>query len=192
MSNTKKHIFNLLKPIEPPLTSWDMVYEWLVGKAKFVIMFTQVIIAITFFAKVVLDTLAKNKEKQIESLEEELSYYTGEEKRPLYWTIQNKERNYHELWTKSSNFHNLLTEIYSYIPNIGADISVNLTDDLATIYGDDTRQNFGEIEASLKESPSFLKTDVALTLEQKDFVEGTGKALFNAIIDDKSLYRDAY
>ena len=44
----KKHIravFNLLKPQVAPPTAWDTVYDWLATRARFIMIFSQVLIA---------------------------------------------------------------------------------------------------------------------------------------------------
>ncbi|MDQ6985571.1 MAG: hypothetical protein Q9M91_02060 [Candidatus Dojkabacteria bacterium] len=187
----KNYIFNLLKPIEQPLTSWDRVYEWLIGRAKIIIMVTQAVIAITFFAKVALDTIAKSKDDQIEELNNQIILYTTE-REPRYRLIQNKEVNYRNMWSSSRKVAPVLRELYSYIPNIGTDVVISIIGNIVSISTDDSRANLDSLETAIKSSATFSSAGASVSIEGEDIINGTGKGAFNAIIDEAVLLRGKF
>lgn len=188
MKKPTTHIFNLLQPLKPPESTWDLVYEWLLNKAKIIIMITQILIIITFFAKFVLDTVAKDKDEEIESLQLVLRQLQRQESEIN--RIQQRAIDYREIWNKSSNKNAIFEEIYTYFPNRNADVSVTITNDRVTVSGEDRTVNLNEIESRMKASETFTNTDVSLSIEQQNFIEDTGIALFNAIIEESSLFRE--
>jgi hypothetical protein len=180
-----KTFFNLLKPIERPKTLWDKVYDWVVGKARVVVLVAELVIAIAFVSKVVVDTQAKNKTKAIERLGTEIQFYSAKEAE--FRKVQKKVNDYLKLWDKTSNAAAILTEVYSYIPNPGDEISIKVENDTVSIYGYDSLDSLGSLEAAMKGSDTFVVGSVridTLTLEEKEILQETGQYVLSATIID--------
>src|SRR5688572_23715853 len=102
--------FNLLKPLPSPKTAWDKIYDWVLGRARIVILITIILIALAFIAKVVVDTDAKNKDKSIDTLTTRLQFYATSSE-PVFRTFSAKTDNYIKVWNGSSGISAAVTEI---------------------------------------------------------------------------------
>lgn len=179
----EKRIFNLLKPVEPPTTAWDKVYEWLLGKARIVVLITELIIAVTFVFKVIEDTAAKNKEKQIEQLSGELNIYT-ENLEPKFKAIQGKTSDYMFVWEHSSNYTPIINEVFSYIENPSVDLSVSVVKNIVSVYGFDELAILQKLENSMKNSPTFATVGIRdLSLDGDEVTANKGRYILEATLD---------
>lgn len=180
----EKRVFNLLKPVEPPQTAWDKVYEWLIGKARVVILVTELVIAVAFIFKVIEDTNAKNKEKQIEKLNAELSFY-GKELEPIFRITQRKVADYVTLWNGATDYTEALQEVYSYISNPSSDITIRIDEGSVSVFGYENLAALEELETSLKGSATFSSVQVQqLSLEESGVIEDRGQYAVVAKIAD--------
>ena len=183
----KSRSFNLLKPLEPPKTVWDKIYDWLLGRARIVILITEILIAIAFFAKVIQDTDAKNKENTIAQLTSELSFYSGNLE-PRYRTLITKNDTYQNLWNNSTSYSYLISQVYSYISNSASKINIRIDEKEITIFGTEDLKILQNLEAQLKSSPLFSSVVIKnLSLEQQEILEQRGDYVLSAVIKD--LYR---
>lgn len=180
----QKRNFNLLKPLMPPSTAWDRIYEWLIGKARVVILVTELIVAVTFIAKVIADTSAKNKDREIDRLNQELTYYSSDLE-PTFRRLQLKSDKYVQIWNNASEYTDVVNEILSYIPNESSEISININKNIVSIFGYENLDDIKALETSLKESNHFSNTLVIdLSLNQTDIKEDVGRYSLSAIILD--------
>ncbi len=177
----ESRIFNLLKPIAPPETVWDKIYDWILGRARVVILITELLIVGAFVGKVVVDTTAKNKDNQIYSLQSELAFYTDKE--PVFRDIQKRDTQYVNIWNKSSGYSAILDEIFSYIPNPGAQLTIRFDKGKVSILGYDDLDSLKTLETSLKNSKTFTNASVnTLSLEQKEVLQAKGLYILEATI----------
>jgi hypothetical protein len=196
MSNQKKqHIFNLLKPVTPPKTVWDKIYDWILSKAKIVIMVAEVFIAFAFFAKVVVDTQAKDKIEDVKSLTALYHLYADENgitnaRRLRYSEIQSKVYDYKKLWGGSSNLSYVLEEVYSYIPNQVADVRLSVEGDKIIVSGEIELTTLKSIEALIDSSETFENSEITLVIEEDDSKAGLGTYSLEATIADDFLTRN--
>ncbi|MEP7103935.1 MAG: hypothetical protein ABI721_04485 [Candidatus Dojkabacteria bacterium] len=178
----KSVTFNLLKPLQPPKTAWDKIYDWIVDKARYVVMVTIILIAAAFVAKVIVDTDAKNKKKQIDSLTERLNFYATDVE-PKLRLFATKEDVYTKLWDSSSNSADIIKEIYSYVTNPGADLTIKVADGFVSVYGTEDLDLLRSLEASLRNSPSFSSVTFSnLTINQQDVQDLKGDYVLTAVI----------
>ena len=183
----RRRIFNLLKPIEPPLTAWDKVYLWIANRARVVILITELLISLAFVGKVIEDTNAKNKEKMIDKIATELKFYAIEQE-PFFRNIQRKGGDYIKLWNKSSGYYPILTEILSYIPNLPSDLTVRISDKRVAIFGNESLTTLKQLEEAMKKSKTFSTVYIdTLSLEQQQILEK--KAQYVLVADVDNFYR---
>jgi hypothetical protein len=189
MAKSRVQIFNLLKPVELPKTSWDKIYEWLVGKARVVILFVEILIITAFISKVIVDNIGKNKEKEYENLAIEMKFYE-QKYESIFRKLQRKDIEYKKLWGGSKAYSAIIEEIFSYIPNPNDQVSVTIDNDRVTIFGYEDLNQLRELEASLKSSNNFSDAFIdRLSLEQQDVVEGAGQYILTAVIKPENLKR---
>ena len=178
----KTRIFNLLKPYKPPLTSWDRIYEWLLGRARVVMVVAEIVVALAFFGKVIVDVQAKNLDDQIKTKDFELSQY-AKAVEPQVRVLQQKASTYIKVWNNASSYSDVLKEIDSYIPNAGANLSINITEDQVTIRGDDTLGVLSTIESSMRASKTFSSVSVpSLSADSGEVRQQTGVLVLNATL----------
>lgn len=186
----KKRIFNLLKPEVPPLTVWDKIYDWLIQRARIVIVFTEILVVIAFMSKVVVDTQAKNKEKKIEQLNNEVRFFALE-KEPKFREIQAKDSDYRLLWNQMNKYSEILTEVYSYLGNTSSDLNVSVSADKVSVSGSIDLESLKRIEASMESSPTFSSAYIDnLIVESEDVDTNTGKYVLVAIINKENRLRE--
>lgn len=180
----KQRAFNLLKPLEPPKTVWDKVYDWLLDRARIIILITEILVAIAFFAKVIQDTIAKNKDNEIASLTSELSFYSTTLE-PQFRLIESKDTAYTSLWNSSSQYAAVIQEIYSYISNSASEINLRVDGKEITIFGTEDLASLQTLEAALKSSESFSSVVIkSLSLEQQEILEQKGNYVLSATIKE--------
>ncbi|BCX13652.1 MAG: hypothetical protein KatS3mg085_184 [Candidatus Dojkabacteria bacterium] len=190
----KRHIFNLLKPVEPPKTVWDKIYDWILTRAKIVMMLAEVFIAIAFFSKVIVDTQAKSKIETINSFTAQARLYVDENgvanaRLSRYSEIQARSSDYVKLWNGSSNLATVLEEIYSYIPNQVADVNVSIQANRLMISGQIELDTLRSIENLIDNSPTFVDSEITLIIEEDDSLAGLGSYSLEATISEDFLTR---
>lgn len=180
----QNRIFNLLKPVQPPPTFWDKTYDWVLGKARVVILVTELLIVFAFVAKVIVDTQARAKDEEIATLKSELGFYATQ-REPLFRDIQRRDSAYQRLWKNGAHYKEVLDEIYSYIQNPGIQLTVTAEKNRVSILGYDDLSAVQNLETQLKASPSFSSVFVdTLSLEQKEILQSTGQYVLVATLAD--------
>lgn len=179
---TKRRIFNLLKPYRPPPNTWDKIYDWLLNRARVIMVLAEIIVVVAFVTKVVVDVQAKSLDDQIESAQATLGLFSTTAE-PTVRKIQQKSSDYAAIWDASSGYSRVITEINSYIQNPSADIVIRITDNKVSISGGSNISDLAQIEARMKSSPTF--TNVTLPTLSTDSGEASfrqGQYVFNAEI----------
>ncbi len=180
----KSVTFNLLKPLQPPKTAWDKIYDWIVDKARIVVLVTIILIAAAFVAKVVVDTDAKNKNKQIDSLTQRLGFYAAEVE-PRLRLIATKTDTYQKIWNKASSYAPIIEEIYSYVDNPGADLTIKASDGKVSIFGTEDLTLLRHLEESLRNSESFTSVNFGnLSIDGQDLQDSKGEYSVTAVIKE--------
>lgn len=173
--------FNLLKPVEIPKSSWDRIYEFIMTRARFVLLVIEIIIIVLFFAKVVIDTTEKNSRQAFEEIQFDLRAlelnYDAE-----FRELQARQTDYFKLVDRTSDYSSVLTEIFSYVPNPSFNFSIRIDGKNLTILGYDNLNDLRNLENRMKASPSFRDVAINLNLEQRDIESGLGQYVLNAII----------
>lgn len=179
--NTKiRKVFNLLKPSQPPPTGWDRIYDWLVGRARVVMIVAEIIVAVTFITKVVVDTQAKALEDEIARKDTELKQFEISTE-PTLRSLQNRARSYKKLWNTATKYSDYLAEIDGYILNPGSDLLLTFNNSSILISGEESFQNLSQIEASMKGSTSFVNPTIT-SLDADTGGNGSGEYQLNAEI----------
>src|SRR5690606_9013517 len=122
----RNQIFNLLKPYAPPLSAWDKVYNWILGRARIVMIVAEIVVAIAFVGKVIVDVDAKNLQEQIDIKDFELRQYATTIE-PVIRKVQAKSNLYAELWNTSTSFAPVLREAHRHIPLQTQELSITLS-----------------------------------------------------------------
>ncbi len=182
--------FNLLKPVAAPKGSWDRIYDWLVGRAKIVIIFIEIIVVISFFAKVVVDNVGKNRIQEFNSIRQTLQPLENEYEQE-FRRLQTKDIEYKRLWNGSKKYKEIIDEVYSYFPSITSDLTIKVEENRVTVFGANNLDDFRTLEEGVKNSETFTEAFVdSLTQEQVDVEQNTGKYIFTIVIDPEKIKRE--
>jgi len=186
---TKQRIFNLLKPYVPPSSSWDRVYDWLLNRARIIMVFAEIIVVAAFVGKVVVDVQAKNLTEQVESNQAELNRFAQTIEKDIR-RVQQKADAYQKIWNGSSGYSDVLAEIHSFISNPSAEVIIRFDGPAVVIRGG---TSFGEleiIEAQMRTSTTFTGVTLpTLSAESSELSLGEGQYVFTATIAGNH-YRD--
>ncbi len=187
--NVTARTFNLIKPVEPPKSYWDKVYEWVVSRAKVIFIVCEVLIVTAFALKVVVDNSANSRKEVFQELKNQSAFYEAQYEQEIRRT-QSKSFEYLKLWNGSSQMAEILQEVYGYLPASSNEITVKIDKDRLQIYGTDDLEALRILEQSLKNSSTFTTAAVdTLSLEQQDSLEGRGRYVLTAIISENNLTR---
>ncbi len=140
--------FNLLRPQLSPPTSWDKIYQWMVGTARIIVLLVELVVIAAFGIRVVVDTIGKNLDKDIERKQVELEAYKSSELQ--YLEIQNKTDSYRTLWEQSSNLSEKMVYVNELLESYYGLINVKIDQEELSITGELPLSFVRELENSLK------------------------------------------
>ena len=141
----------------------------------------EIIVAISFAGKVVVDVQAKNLDDQIETKDFELSQFATSVE-PELRTLQQKTLTYTKVWDGASQYAEILKEINGYIPNAGADLNIRINGDQVTIRGDDSLGTLSLIEAAIRNSATFTDVSVSSLVSDRGDAQDTGVLVLSATV----------
>lgn len=180
---TAKHkkSFNLLKPELPPPSAWDRIYDWIVTRARVVVVVCEILIVLAFIGKVIVDIQAKDINEALEEKSTTLAQFFGTIEGELR-DIQQRAGVYRNVWEFSNSFSSILKEVQSYITNPGVKVTITISGKNLTIRGDDNLQALQLIESQMKTSPNFKDVKLELNTESSEVVAEVGKYAITATI----------
>lgn len=179
----RKRIFNLLKPVEPPKTIWDKVYDFILYRARIVILITELLIVAAFGGKVIVDTVAKNLDQKIATEQQQLEFLSTME--PTLREIQKKDTLYRNLWKQSYSFNEVFDEIMTYFVNPSAEIAISFQNGNVAVSGTDDLSSLQILEEKMKTSATFKNVYIAnLTLQQTEISQAQGQYALIATINN--------
>ncbi|RMD76880.1 hypothetical protein D6810_02745 [Candidatus Dojkabacteria bacterium] len=185
----KSRVFNLLEPIQPPLTLWDRVYIWVTNQARIVIAIVIILLTIAFFAKVIVDTEAKNKTKQIGNLMNQISFYS-ESIEPKIRSLIRRVDVYDELNQSSSQLSEILDEVYQILGTSSNELTVSVKDNRLIIYGTEDLVLLKDLERFLRTSQNFKSVNFdSLIVQREESNYSYGQYSITAVIKkEKQVY----
>jgi hypothetical protein len=145
--------FNLLEPIKPPTTLWDKIYDWVLWRARVIVLITIILITLIFVGKVIVDTDAKNKMKEIATIESKLDVLEASYE-PEFRNLFRREDAYMKLWNASNYYTDIIREINAYVSS-DVRLSIRFQDQKVTVYGTESLDILNQIEIAMKSSSSF-------------------------------------
>lgn len=154
-----KSVFNLLKPKQPPRTSWDKFYDWLLQRARIVLFIAQIAIITVFGAKVLVDLQAKLIEDQITEIDQKLDFEYAQAI-PRIAMLQQQTSSYAKLWENSYAYAGIVREIDSYIDESEVEIEITINANEMNLTGIGDRTGVAELEQQLKQSDTFRTVEL--------------------------------
>lgn len=183
----KKRVFNLLKPIKVPESALDKLYNWIIFRARFIVIIIEILVVIVFALKVIEDTNAKNLEKEIQINSSELLFYSREIE-PQIRELQKKTLNYSDIWNSSSNFYSVIADVYRFIdPNFANNVSIQINNSQIFILGYDSIENLKILETSLKNRSTTLDRNSVRVTELTSQSDDLNKNIAQLVITGRIL-----
>lgn len=183
----REYIFNLLQPLKTPKTYWDKIYDWIVSRARVVILIVEIMIVVGFVAKVVVDNVGKNRAQVYEDLKSEIDLVASNNEAG-FRTIQTKDVEYKKLWMNSSTYDAVLGELTSYI-DFNNTISINIDELNLTISGFQALEDINSLETNMKNSPNYSEVLTNLSLSQQDIQDNYAQFTINATLTTDAIKR---
>ncbi len=147
--------FNLLRPqVEPP-TVWTKLYDYVVGTARVVVIFIELVVVVAFVWRIIIDVQSKNLDDEIRVKESIISTFAQAERE--FKQIQKKTGAYDVIWTDTRAFTNNYAEINKYLPLSLHEFTIQLNKDNVFITGTANVSEIGTMEDSLNKSETFSK-----------------------------------
>ena len=176
--------FNLLKPQRTPATMWEKIYSWVLGTARIIVIIVEVIVVLSFGARVGVDTISSRLDKEVTKQQNTLGAFSESETR--YRNIQSRTREYKNIWEHSSNYSTMLKELENYLGANFTNLTIGLSEDELTIRGEGDVTKISALEESMKSSPNLKNVEIYdLSAER----EGSRRSSFGvkAIIKDYNI-----
>lgn len=157
--------FNLLKAQKTPPTMWEKIYAWVLGTARIIVIVVEVIVVLSFGARVAVDTISSRLDKEVTKQQNTLGAFSESEVR--YRTIQSRTREYQNIWEHSSNYSTTLRELENYLAANFSDLTIEIAENELTIRAEGDVTKISALEDSMKSSENLKNVEVYdLTAEQ--------------------------
>lgn len=150
-------------------------------RARVVIIVCEVLVVISFAAKVIVDLQTKDINDAINQKGIELTQFFGTIE-PKLRDIQLQSQAYERVWEASSKYSDVYSEIQRYIANSSANISISFTGADVTVKGDDNVTELRTIEEKMKSSNKFSDVRLELSTEGAEVQGGVGQYIISAKI----------
>ena len=179
----RKYVFNLLQPLLEPKTYWDKIYDWLLTRARVIIIVVEIAIIIAFGAKIVVDNIGKNREQTYDSIKTEVDVVSANNE-SKFRQIQLKEVEYRKIWTNANLYQLVLEELNTYI-EFNNSISITLDQDNLTVAGFQDLDMVNDLETSMKVSDTFVDVLTTLNLNEQDIIDNFGQFTITTKISEE-------
>jgi hypothetical protein len=150
--------FNLLQDNTAPPDMWDKIYDWVSRVGRAIVIFVEIIVILSFGARVVIDTQAKDLEEQEQQLNTTLVALRQSENN--YRDMQDRFRNYKDIWGFAATYSEIFTNITDERPNNLDELRINIQDRTINFRGSATLREIGSFEETLKASEDFELVEV--------------------------------
>lgn len=187
MAKEEKRIFNLLKPVSTPKTSWDKLYEWLITQARVIIMIALILIVVSFVVKIVVDTEQKNKLQELEEMQRELAFLEVSQEELERVAI--KTDSYTELWNNSRQYSTVLAAVEELTRDFVDQIAIQINEDNVSITGQENTERLLEFEQAFKASNLFIDARIQTTEDEEDIATGVIQYSLQGILNPEQLQR---
>lgn len=149
--------FNLLKAARPNIPMSEKIFAWISGTCKVLILFTLLIVIVTFSIRIFIDREVHDQREIIKKNTNLLKIYSNEERniRFLQTNIQNYETLKKDTVTSSKYLDYFMTFKSNFV-----NYTLNLDEKQFTIGLKGTKDSINNLETSLKNSDLFQNVQV--------------------------------
>lgn len=152
------HGFNLLQDNTRPPDTWDKVNEWVTNIGRVIVMIVEVVVIISFGARVVIDTQTKNLLEAEQSNSQSVAAFRNQELE----FVDQQERffTYKQIWNESSSYAGVIADISRLRPRSVQNLSFDMQGNLIVLKGQAAVNDVSSLENSLKTSTKFTSVQV--------------------------------
>jgi Tfp pilus assembly protein PilN len=170
------HGFNLLQGSVRPADSWDKINDWVTNVGRVIVMIVEIVVIVSFVARVFIDTQTKNLIEREEVNSQALAALRQRE--ILFRDRQQRFDNYKTIWNASSSYAPLVADINSPLPRGVEDLTISLSGNLITLQGQARSEEVRNFENRLKASGLYSDVQV-VELEQVGGTQGGSSNVFS-------------
>lgn len=177
-----RRIFNLLRPYVGPESAWDKIYNWIVVRARLVMVIVELMLIVVFFFKVFVDIQAGAYNLQIGDNQKRYDPLV----KSVYPTAnqtQQKASSYMQLWNNASSYAAILNEVSAFVGSSGSEVSIRISKDGLNISGNMSLQQISQVEQKIKGDGDYAAAQVGVSTEVSESGT-TGDYTLNAVIVD--------
>lgn len=150
------HGFNLLQDRIRPPDTWDKVNEWVTNVGRVIVMIVEIVVIISFGARVFIDTQTKNLLEKEQSNAAAAAAFRQQE--VVFLDNQQRFFSYKQIWNEGSSVAGIINDIVRIRPRSVEDFSFTMQGNLITLKGQAQVADISTFENNLKKSTKF--TDV--------------------------------
>jgi hypothetical protein len=165
--------FNLLQDNTAPPDMWDKIYEWVSKVGRLIVIVVEIIVIVSFAARVIIDTEASNLQEQEQTLSTNLTALKQSENN--FRDMQDRFRTYKDIWGLASTYSEVITEVLDEQPSDVDELNFNVQGDTINFRGKASLNQIGQFEEALKDSETFNLVEVFEV--ESDSGENSGNAI---------------
>lgn len=151
-----KQGFNLLKPqIEAP-SVWTVVYKWVVGTARIVLIITETAVIAALVIRIAIDVQGKDLDEKITNYEGILNVRKEEEKK--YLGLQSKTVNYRDSFDNNLVYSSGVNVLLNNTPLSFSKIDISITGSKISYSGEGPNADIKKLEGYIKSSSLFANS----------------------------------
>lgn len=157
------HGFNLLQDAVRPADSWDKINEWVTNVGRIIVMVVELVVIVSFAARVVIDTQTKNLTEREAVNAQALAAFKDRELN--FRDKQQRFENYKTMWDGASSYATIVQDVASPLPAGVTDLNIAISGNLISISGEASANEVRNFENRLKGSNKYADVQV-VELEQ--------------------------
>lgn len=152
------HGFNLLQDHIRPPDTWDKVNEWVTNVGRVIVMLVEVVVIISFGARVFIDTQTKNLLEAEASNAAAAAAFRQQEIE--FVDQQQRFFSYKQIWNEASSAASIIADIGRLRPRNVENFTFTMQGNLITLKGQAAVDDVSTFENSLKTSTKFSDVQV--------------------------------
>lgn len=150
--------FNLLQDSTLPPDAWDNIYQWVNRVGRVILIVVEIIVVISFVARVVIDTQTKELKQVEEATQQSLNASRVNELRFLDY--QSRFGAYREVWNQGSSYKEVIADIIELTPRSIQNVAISIKENIITFKGKAPIAQVNTLETALKSSELFSRVTV--------------------------------
>lgn len=162
--------FNLLQDHTQPPDLWDKIYDWITKVGRVIVIVIELIVILSFGARIVIDTQTKALQEEVEQNAAVLDSLKSAE--ADFRDKQARFGSYREIWNNSSTYQDIIDSALDEIPTQIEGLNIRASGQTLSIQGTGANSNIERLENGLRNMEQLEEVRVAELVAED--LAGTG------------------